>query len=91
VVDQVRGGALQCEIDANSSGSVVRKSNHQFGWHRAVEEGLEVSAGGIVMPLRTSRSRAPATGTFHGQDQRRVTGRVDRWSSSLPGPWSDQM
>ena len=49
--------------DANSSGSVVSRSTHQFGCIAASSTVLAVSAGGSEKPLRTSRSRAPATGT----------------------------
>ena len=49
--------------DANASGSVVRKLNHQAGRGIALRTVRGVSVGGIVMPLRMSRSRAPATGT----------------------------
>ena len=49
--------------EANASGSVVRKSNHHEGRGIALSTVRAVSVGGIVIPLRTSRSRAPATGT----------------------------
>ena len=49
--------------DANDSGSVVSRSNHQRGCGTASRTVRRVSAGGIDMPLRVSRSRAPATGT----------------------------
>ena len=49
--------------DANDSGSVVSRSNHQRGCGTASSTVRNVSAGGIDMPLRVSRSRAPATGT----------------------------
>jgi hypothetical protein len=48
--------------EANSSGSVVSRSIHQRGWRAALATVRAVSAGGMVNPLRTSRSRGPATG-----------------------------
>ena len=53
----------QRSSEANASGSVVRKLNHHAGRGIALRMVFGVSVGGIVMPLRTSRSRAPATGT----------------------------
>lgn len=50
-------------IEANASGSVVRKSIHHCGRGSALRTVLAVSAGGIDMPLRLSRRRALATGT----------------------------
>ncbi len=47
--------------DANSSGSVVRASNHHRGWSAMSNSVREVIDGGTVRPLRTSRSRLPAT------------------------------
>ena len=49
--------------EANASGSVVRKLNHHAGRGIALATVRGVRVGGMVMPLRTSRSRAPATGT----------------------------
>ena len=48
---------------ANETGSVVRKSNHHRGRRIASSTVRAVSAGGINIPLRMSRNRAPATGT----------------------------
>ena len=47
---------------ANWSGSVVSLSNHQPGWRPMSMSVRTDSVGGIVKPLWTSRSRAPATG-----------------------------
>ena len=51
------------DSDANASGSVVRKFHHQAGRGSASSTVRGVRVGGIVIPLRVSRSRAPATGT----------------------------
>jgi hypothetical protein len=48
---------------ANSSGSVVSRLSHHAGWVAASTTVRRVSDGGMVRPLRVSRSRAPATGT----------------------------
>ena len=53
----------QRSSEANDSGSVVSRSNHQRGCGTASSTVRSVSVGGIDMPLRVSRSRAPATGT----------------------------
>ena len=53
----------QRSSEANASGSVVRKSIHHCGLGIALATVRSVSAGGMDMPLRLSRSRAPATGT----------------------------
>ena len=58
------------EKTANRSGSVVSLSNHQPGWSAMSTSVRSESVGGIVNPLWTSRSRAPATGVSDGQDQR---------------------
>lgn len=42
---------------------MVNKSNHHRGCPIASRTVRSVSAGGMDIPLRTSRSRAPATGT----------------------------
>ena len=49
--------------EAKARGSVVRKSIHHPGRGIASTIVRVVRVGGIVMPLRTSRNRAPATGT----------------------------
>ena len=51
------------ESDANSSGGVVRKSNHHHGRGIALMIVPGVSCGGMEKPLRLSRRRALATGT----------------------------
>ena len=48
---------------AKASGSVVRKLIHHAGRGMALMTVPGVRAGGIDMPFRLSRSRAPATGT----------------------------
>ena len=48
--------------EANSSGSVVSRSNHHRGCSAPSAKVRADSEGGMVSPLRTSRSRAPATG-----------------------------
>jgi hypothetical protein len=53
----------QASSEAKASGSVVRKLNHHAGRGIALATVRGVSVGGMVIPLRTSRSRAPATGT----------------------------
>ena len=53
----------QWSSEAKASGSVVRKLIHHAGRGTALRTVRGVSAGGIDMPLRLSRSRAPATGT----------------------------
>ncbi|CKP66159.1 Uncharacterised protein [Mycobacterium tuberculosis] len=53
----------QRSSEAKASGSVVNKSNHHRGCPIASRTVRSVSAGGMDIPLRTSRSRAPATGT----------------------------
>ena len=53
----------QRSSEANANGSVVRKSIHHCGRGSALTTVPRVSAGGIDMPLRLSRRRAPATGT----------------------------
>ena len=53
----------QRSSEANASGSVVSRSNHQRGCGTASSTVRSVNAGGIDIPLRVSRSRAPATGT----------------------------
>ena len=50
------------EKTANRSGSVVSLSNHQPGCSAMSTSVRSESVGGIVNPLWTSRSRAPATG-----------------------------
>src|SRR3954471_6507730 len=52
----------QDRSEANSRGSVVSRSNHQRGCRAALVMVRMDSAGGMVKPLRTSRSRGPATG-----------------------------
>ena len=49
--------------EAKVSGSVVNRLYHQTGRGIALTTVRGVRVGGIVMPLRTSRIRAPATGT----------------------------
>src|SRR5699024_9985147 len=49
--------------EAKDSGSVVRKSNHHFIRGAAFSTVFGVRLGGMVMPLRASRRRAPPTGT----------------------------
>jgi hypothetical protein len=53
----------QRSSDANDSGSVVSRSNHQRRCGMASSTVRSVNVGGIDMPLRVSRNRAPATGT----------------------------
>ncbi len=53
----------QRSSDAKDNGSVVSRSNHQRGRGTASSTVRRVNAGGTDIPLRTSRSRAPATGT----------------------------
>ena len=54
---------FQLSREANFRGSVVKKFSHQAGLGSAFNIVFEVSDGGIVIPFRTSRSLAPATGT----------------------------
>ena len=49
--------------EAKASGSVVKKLIHQAGRGMALTTVPGVRAGGIDMPFRLSRRRAPATGT----------------------------
>ena len=53
---------LKWLIEANSSGAVVSRSNHHAGCSAPSAKVRSDSVGGIVSPLRTSRSRRPATG-----------------------------
>ena len=48
--------------EANSSGSVVSRSNHHAGCSAPSASVRTDSDGGMVSPLRTSRSRRPGTG-----------------------------
>src|ERR1035437_6093765 len=49
--------------DANASGSVVRKLKHHSHFDMELTTVLSANWGGTVRPFRTSRKRAPATGT----------------------------
>jgi hypothetical protein len=69
-------GPDQRSSDANANGSVVNKSNHQRGRPSASSTVRNVNAGGIVISLRASRNRAPATGTST------VTSRVSNSASA---------
>ena len=53
----------QASSEAKASGSVVRKLTHHAGRGIALATVRADRVGGIVMPLRVSRRRAPATGT----------------------------
>ena len=60
--DELGDGALERLSEANSSGSVVRRSNHQAGCNAPSAKVFSDRDGGMVRPLRTSRSRGPGTG-----------------------------
>ena len=48
--------------EANSSGSVVKRSNHHAGCNAPSAKVFSDRDGGMVRPLRTSRSRGPGIG-----------------------------
>ena len=52
----------KCDMEANSSGSVVSRSIHQAGCRAPSTTVRRVTDGGMVSPLRTSRRRGPGTG-----------------------------
>ena len=73
--------------DANSSGSVVSRSNHQAGCRAPSAKVRSDSDGGIVRPLRTSRSRGPGHRGVDGEHQRLVArgaGPLDEVAARLP-------
>ena len=80
----------QAVSDAKDGGLVVRKLIHQTGWVAVSTTVRSVSAGGIEKPLRTSRSRMPATGTSTVSMSASNPAAFARVISSSPAPRSFQ-
>lgn len=75
---------------ANRSGSVVRKLTHQFGCIAPSSTVFADNAGGMLKPLRTSRSRTPATGTSTVRTSASNPAAFARAIRSSAGAWSRQ-